>query len=402
MICIMLLGSTFCIWSKFYLSGTLISIFPGVFFLSRLFFNKKISCINFLLLFCLFLILVCSAISLFFYRTSVNFEYFKAFILIFFSFVIVISIPFGDRHIAENGVMFFFAIIMLYAFLQISYIFFHVGMNPVRPDLLSKAYIVENAFQYSGVRSIYSDTNNFSFVCVLLTIYFLYATYFSRTTKLFLSIVLFFMVIFSASRSCFVADSIILGLFFLKEIKDCAAFCLFSLLIFFSVSFLSGYSCNSFSNSFFISKLLTIFSIVGNFLNGQALNDSSITSRGQNYLLLFQKFDQLGFGSFNAQHYDLAKNSLLFSQNPHSLIVEFSFLYGYLGLMVSLFLFLWFYLSIRKVFKKSKSVVITASLFLLTFVCSSTISFPAFWFLFFLSAVFSCNEMQSSAGNFRN
>lgn len=384
--CLALLGSAAYIYTQSLACGTVIVIIGG-FFLSVAKFKVGTAVgkrdlpayAALVLLFCF------SVIAFAVYRTYPNAQYMKSFAFNMFAFICVSSISVRRfRHI-DMGVMFFLVIVLAVSAMQATYLFWGFGLDPVQAQ--SADYVVDNAYSFSGIRSIFMNPNDLSLVCCLLLVYFTQVSLVSERIKLAVVSALAVVIVLSASRTCILVGALIVAMYYLKRPRQWVIFAACLLTLWVSLNAAANSGGGSVSDSYWGKKIASISVMATNFVNGGArdVRDGSVDERSAGYSQFLGKFDLVGFGSFKAQDYGyLMKGDALFQENPHSLPVELSLLYGYAGAMIFVLFMGWIFLSLMDSDGIWYAASFAAIYFMLTFVSSSEINFPSFWILTFL------------------
>lgn len=123
-----------------------------------------------------------------------------------------------------------------------------------------------------------------------------------------------------------------------------------------------------------MSRISSIFSTQG---------DESANFRAIAHIRLFENIAGLGFGTFSDLNYRTffkEDDEELMKVNPHSVIVELSFLYGYLGLAIASIFFLSIFRDIYKSSGKTTSIFLISCIALLQAVPSTLLAIPSFFF----------------------
>lgn len=382
-LCLMLLGSFAYIYNSSFAIGVLLALISGPLFLIK-FLTKRRTGVDLFMLLSLGLLVLFAVLGMVVFPTDDNFRYVKAFAFNFFAFPIVMVILEKKGWALNFGVLLYAAIICFIAALQISYLYFGFGLDPTRVGVAD--YMANDAFAFAGIRSIFANQNDFAMICLFLIIYVIFVSRMEEKYKSLLTAIFSLMVVLAASRTCIVCLVLVLGTYYLTSWKRWKYFIIgisVAVACFFAIS---AYSSRSSENSYWVTKITTIIDLGANFLSGGVSNisDGSAHQRMGGYGEFFDKFDMIGFGSFRAKDYGYILSDSLLMQDPHSLLIELSLLYGYVGLLFFAFMVFWVFRCSRLGSGAAKAAILTLSVILATFVSSSEVNFPAFWVIVFI------------------
>lgn len=384
----LLAGSFFWIYAQPFAIGTVLAfaIGPLIFathLRNRGFRKQEVGMVAVLALFC-----VLMAIGTMLSSSESNIRYLKAFFLNFFSFFVVRNLVESNDGSISKGFFAFLAFIILIGGAQITYVSFGFGLDPTRLDAAD--YELNDIYRYSGIRSIFPNPNDFSLICTLSLIFVCYGISLGSKTRAMTIALLFAMILLAASRTCIVAAVAILLVYYTSNVRR--SIILIALISVLTILAASGTDLmlGSADASYWRIRLDSISSIATDlYRNGySSISDGSIDLRTSGYLQFASKFLEVGFGSFEAADYGyFFKRGDLIDQNPHSLLIELSLLFGYFGFLASLYLFYWFYSMLRTAMKnRGTAIFLTSLVFALSFVSSSVINFNSFWVLIYLIA----------------
>jgi hypothetical protein len=389
-ILMMALGSFVFVYNEIFAFGTFVVLFFGPIYFLR-FINDPGKHLkirdNVLFLSLLFLILF-SIVSILLNPSIENFRYFKAFLFSFFAFLIIHQKSKNNSHAIELGLVLFCIVIIFIAFLQISYLYIGIGIDPTRLD--ADDYIASDTFGKSGVRSIFSDTNVFSAVCSMLLIFLIYQMKsFSRCREI-LIFILSAMIFLAASRVAIVSLALIWASRYIKHPEMILKGVFFFLSLLIAWYFLGAYFYDMNNGAFWFEKVQKIDHLIQ-----YHAGDGSVDLRISTYNEFFSKFLHIGLGSFNAFDYGYILSDELMRKNPHSLMVELSLLFGYFGFLIFWIFIFWNFLNLKKEHGFLVSMLLSLSILFLTFTGSSMINFPAYWVVFFAIGSSKCLEASS-------
>lgn len=383
-LCAMLLGSFVYIISPSVAIGTVIVLFIGPIYLFNFFKTKQKSGATVFLLLLLGGLVILSIVALLVNPIYSNAQYLKAFGFSFLSLPII-AITLARRPGAINwAVVWYAAIIFIFAVAQITYIYFGVGLDPARLD--SAQYVIDNLVGYVGPRSIFSNPNDFAAVCLLIVIYFLFKSSISEIWKNFITLVSSAMVLFSGSRICIASLILLLVAYYLKDWAKFGRAALVASVGGIIIVAFTGFGIQSFGDSYWFNKLLSFEDLILYYIGMGAgrIADGSADVRISTYAEFLSNIGSIGVGSFKAQDYSYFLSDVLMREDPHSLMVELGLLYGYFGLLIYILILVWIYVSARRRQERWTSMVLTFIVAMLTFTSSSMVNFPAFWVLLFM------------------
>lgn len=384
--CFALLGSAVYIYSQSFAVGTIVVLIGGLFLaISKLRMNAVVDKNDIPAYVALIALFILSAIALAVYGTYPNAQYLKSFVFNLLAFISISTVFWKRFEYINKGVVWFLLIILIVAMLQAGYLFWGVGPDPVRANAAD--YVAENAYSYSGVRSIFTNPNDLSLVCCLLMVYFTQVSPVSERIKMVIVASLAAVIVLSASRTCIFVATIVVGLYYLKKPRQWIVFAICLAVLWLSLSAAADSGGTGVLNTYWGRKIASISTIATNYVDGGIRNvsDGSVDQRSAGYRQFLTKFDEIGIGSFKAQDYSyLMKGDVLFQADPHSLPIEMSLLYGYVGLVIFIIYMWWMFSSLMRSAGIMRSLSFTFIFFLLTFVSSSEINFPSFWIVTFL------------------
>lgn len=387
--CLALLGSSVYIYSRSFAVGTIIVLIGGLFLaISKLRMNAVVDKNDVPVYVALIALFVLSVIALAVYGTYPNVQYLKSFLFNFFAFILFSTLFTKKFKYINKGVIWFLLIILIVAGLQAGYLFWGVGLDPVRENAAN--YVVENAYGYSGVRSIFTNPNDLSLICCLLLVYFTQISPVSERIKMIIVASLAAVIVLSASRTCILVAAIVVSFHYLKRPKQWAIFSICLVVLWVSLSAAADSGGAGVLNTYWGRKIASISAIATNYIDGGIRNvsDGSVDQRSAGYKQFLSKFNEIGVGSFKAQDYGyLMKGDVLFQADPHSLPIEMSLLYGYAGLVIFFLYMWWVFSSLMRSAGIIRALEFTFIFFLLTFVSSSEINFPSFWIMTFLIVI---------------
>ncbi|MCO8044767.1 hypothetical protein NI467_05275 [Acinetobacter bohemicus] len=296
-----------------------------------------------------------------------NLQYLKSFVSILIVFMFFLGLR-NKGFSFFNSILVFTFFIFSIALLQFSFLMTGYGINPVIKSL--EGYDL-NLNTY-GVRSIFSNPNDFSVILILLSVYFFIS---QKSNLLILS---GFFVFFAGSRTAMFLYSLLLLLFYFKQINIKKIISLISLMVFSFIIYVFYLKNNA--DLYSIRRFSNIFTDLG--------GDGSIQVRFSNIVVFFDNFSSLYFGGWAAKSYSIYSDPI-FYVNPHSFIIEIVLLYGIYGLifLTGIFFTVALYLSKNSNISTLEKIICGFIFFMITFVPSSILNFPTFWALLFIILV---------------
>lgn len=400
MISVGLFGSWMYVYDPAFAVGTIVMFSIGPFvvanFLTRA--HKKIDIALFYTMLGLFALSCIAVVS---YPTPDNIRYCKAFLYAFFAFAFIDYICAFNRSSIWPGCMLFLIVVGAMALPQVTYILFGVGMNPAYTGDGGE-FLTADAFLTASVRSIFYNPNNFASACTLLLILFLQAKKDDFVQYVIVKISLLALIVLAGSRSCLLVAVIAIFANYWDGIKRLKKGAISKAIIFVaSGSVLVAAAGSWLSKSHIFEKISTLGNIIGAMMaTGTAsVDDVSVRERWSAYTGFFSHFFSLGFGSFEAENYvNIYKQGTLISENPHSLALELSALYGYFGLFAFIVLMTWLYFSVRgRVNGRLGAGGLCFGVFVISCVPAAVINFSTFWILFYLIGRYPA--LESRVGN---
>lgn len=246
-------------------------------------------------------------------------------------FVVNISYIAADRLASSYFVRILTAVIGIETIIiigQLSFIIYGIGFTK---------FAEFNDNWISG--SMANPNDSVSFIALLYVVALSYHLVQKKLSNTLILVLLVFpSIVIAMSRSIFIIY--VISLFFVffyfnsGRAKIIAVKILFLLLIPISVL---AFSINGIGeDNVFTRNLDRLISF------GYISGDSSVYHRSTAYIRLYDNIMDLGFGSLSDLNYSRYFNyddAWLITVNPHSLIVEYSFLFGYLGLALIVFYF---------------------------------------------------------------
>lgn len=390
-----LVGSWLYVYNSAFAIGTIIMFAIGPFVAINFMTRTHIK-IDIFLFYVLAGLFVLSCIALIYSRTPDNLRYCKSFLYALFAFAFIDYICVFHRGSVWLGCALFMVVIGVVAIPQVTYILFGFGVNPAYTgdagDLLTAS-----AFRTASVRSIFYNPNNFASACTLLLILSLQAKDGNFMQHVLVKMVLLSLIILAGSRACLLVSIVAILFHYLSDLRSLKKRSI-SKLITLSASGLVIILVASrwLSKSHILEKLSTVTNILGSALSTGAthVTDVSVRERWSAYAGFFNRFFSLGMGSFEAKNYlNIYKQGTLISENPHSLVLELSALYGYFGLLAFIFLLTWLYFSVRgRVGSRLGAASVCLGVFIISCVPSSVINFATFWIFFYLIGRYSSSE----------
>lgn len=275
---------------------------------------------------------------------------------------------------------------------QFTYINYGFGIAPNDDDYI----------YFGAITGSYGNPNNVA-TMITLMIFTLYKNGILSKQSIISTIIIFFAyfaVFLTMSRTCFVIFSIFILLYYFssgsklrkKNYKLGAARSILaiSLLTFFAWNF-------SFSDlnkdSIVINRSIERIVGINNFDS-----DNSIEFRIISHVRLLENIHNLGIGSFSdLSYYNFFKSSdsWLMKVNPHSFIVEMSFLYGYIGFILAFtFIFFIVFDLIRHKISIYSSIFFIISFIFFQMIPSSLLPNPLFFLLCVILALPNSLGMQ--------
>lgn len=341
-------------------------------------------------------LVVLSLIGVVVYPVKENMLYVESFLYNFSCFAIVLVLLPKRREVIKLVILAFFIIIAFFALVQVTFLFFGFGMDPT---MVQYADMSGNAdtYQAAGVRSVFFNSNDFGVCCTLMMLYFIYGCELPGKYRLILIAVLATMIVLSGSRSCLVVTCLLLLWYYMTNWRRILGFIVALVFAVGAAAWLVATSKLSIADSYFGAKIATLIAIgAAYFVGGGHIADGSVNERTGAYLEFLHKFGNVGVGSFKANDYEyIIKSSALLSQDPHSLVIELSLLYGYIGLVLFTMLMVWIYFSMRRNCGNTTAAFVVVFVMILGFVSSSSIGHRDFWILLF---VLVCGAYQAGDG----
>lgn len=309
--------------------------------------------------------------------------YFYSFTLVFMVLVAsAVNENEENRSSALNLIHLSLWVEILVVLLQFSYLTWGVGLVP-------KTEFAENTKFITGS---FGNPNNVAVVIVLYVLLLINKGSLVRRASTSILLALAAVAIFlTLSRTAFVVYATLLVYFFLKDrqgerLGKGLISGYFVLVLLAGVLFGAANSLKT-SDSMVIERSLTrleTLSAVG--------EDESVAFRFISMTRLAQAIDRLGLGTMSDLNYRsfFDSSDLWLAQvNPHSFIVEMSFLFGYPGLVIALLLFVVMFIHLVRI---NKSLVlgsyIGAVFVLFQSVPSSVMAFPLFFLLMVMICLF--------------
>lgn len=339
---------------------------------------------------------VLSCIALIYSPTPDNFRYCKSFLYALFAFSFIDYICAFHRGSIWVGCALFMVVIVIVAIPQVTYILFGFGVNPAYTGDAGE-FLASDAFLTASVRSIFYNPNNFASACTLLLILVLQARDGYLMRHALVKVILLALVFLAGSRACLLVSVIAVLFHYWNELKSLKKGSISKFIAFgASGSILVVVASSWLSKSHIFEKLSTITNIIGAAVSSGAahVTDVSVRERWSAYAGFFDRFFSLGMGSFEARNYvNVYRPGTLISENPHSLVLELSALYGYFGLLAFIFMLMWLYFSVRsRVGSRLGATGLCIGVFIISCVPSSVINFSSFWILFYLIGRYSSSK----------
>jgi hypothetical protein len=285
----------------------------------------------------------------------------------------IIKMEGGSLYIA-NILILFILVEIVVVFLQFSYLSLGFGLQPEVTELNLAGFITGS----------FGNPNN---VATILSLSYLVLVVNRRIQGnafgIMFSFIIGVAIFFTLSRAATVVFSLtmIYFLFANKIFFNGYKFITASIFLLLPISILYYFADMNLDSEVLKRSMAKIFSIL------DAESDESIDFRFTSHLRLFENIGNLGYGSFSDLNYGIyfrGSDEWLHKVNPHSFLVELSFLFGYFGLILAICFFWVIYKNLRSVYGVLISIYLFSFIFVLQSVPSSLLALPLFFYLVFL------------------